>query len=82
MVSFLSKEMDGILRWLKGFFIRKEVLKAADTSYKLSKLQVLDQNNWRMKSNVKLNTNGTETLKNLKSTRFKGFLCLLVERHD
>ena len=46
-----------------GFFIRKEALKPADTSYKLSKLQVLDQNNWSMKSDVKLTTSGAEALK-------------------
>ena len=40
MVPFLSEEKCKILRWFMGFFILKEVLKAADTSYKLSKLQV------------------------------------------
>ena len=40
MVPFLSEEKCKTLRWFMGFFILKEVLKAADTSYKLSKLQV------------------------------------------
>ena len=52
MVPFLSEEMGGILWWLIGFFIGKEVLKVADTSYQLSKLQVSDQNNWKMKSDL------------------------------
>ena len=50
-----------------GFFIRKEVLKAADTSYKLSRIQVSDQKNWRMKSDVKLTTSGAEALKKISN---------------
>ena len=38
MVLFLSEELGEILWWRMGLFIRKEVVKAADTSSKLSKL--------------------------------------------
>ena len=71
-VSFLSKEMGGILWWLMGFSILKEVLKAADTLCKLSKLQVSDQNNWRKKSDVKLTTSSVEALKKIPNLLHQG----------
>ena len=72
MVSFLSEEICEILQWLIGFLIQKEVLKAADTSYKPSKLQVLDQKNWRKKSDVKLTTSGAKALKKIPNYLHQG----------
>ena len=40
MVPFLAEEIDGILRWLMRFFVKKGVLKATDSTFKLSKIQV------------------------------------------
>ena len=67
MIPFLGEEIIGILRWLMGFFIRKEVLKTADSTYKLSKLQVSDESNWRLKTDIKPTTSGAEALKKVPS---------------
>ena len=72
MVLFLSEELGEILWWRMGLFIRKEVVKAADTSSKLSKLRVSDQNNWIMKSDVKLTTSGVEALKKIPNHLHQG----------
>ena len=48
------------------------MLKAADISYQLSKLQVSDQNNWRMKSDAKFFTNGAEALKKIPNHLHQG----------
>ena len=72
MVPFLSEEMGGILRWLLGFFIKKEVLKAANSMYKLCKLQVSDEGNWKLKTDIKLTTSGGEALKKVPSRLHQG----------
>ena len=72
MVPFLSEEMGGILRWLMRFFIQKEVLKKANSPYKLSKVQVSDEDNWRLKTDIKLTTSGAEELKKVPSNLQQG----------
>ena len=62
MVPFLSEEMGGILGWLMGFFIRKEVSKVVDTSTNVLNFKC-HQHNWRMKYDVKLTTSGAEASK-------------------
>ena len=53
-VPFHSEEMGGILWWFMGFFIQKEVLKAPNFTYKLSKLQLCDEGNWKLKTVIKI----------------------------
>ena len=55
-----------------GFFIRKEVLKTANSTCKLSKLQVSDESNWRLKIDIKLTTSGAEALKKVPSHLHQG----------
>ena len=62
MVPFLSEEMGGILGWLMGFFIRKEVSKVVDTSTNVLNFKC-HQHNWRIKYDVKLTTSGAEASK-------------------
>ena len=72
MIPFFGEEISGILRCLMGFFIRKETLKTANSTKKLSKLQVSDESNWRLKTDIKLTTTGAESLKKVPSHLHQG----------
>ena len=55
-----------------GFFIGKELLKTVNSTYKLSKLQVSDESNWRLKTDRQLTTSGAEALKKVPSHLHQG----------
>ena len=63
MVPFLSKEVAAILRWAMRFFIQKAVLVKADTPFKLCKLDIHNEDNMSLKTNIKLTTSAIECLK-------------------
>ena len=72
MIHFFCEEISGILWWLMGFFIRKKVLKTANSIHELSKLQVSDESNWRLKTDIRLTTSGAEVLKKIPSHLHQG----------
>ena len=55
-----------------GFFIQNEVLQKAKNTYLLSKLDVSDEENLRLKTDVKLTTSGAEMLKKAPTNLHQG----------
>lgn len=60
MGAFYSEEMDEISLWLIGFFTHKKMLKTAYSTCKLSKLEVSDEGNWKLKTDLNITAIGAE----------------------
>ena len=87
MVSFLSEDIAGILKWTMRVIIQKTALKKADIPYKLYKIDINNKDNIKFKTDIKMTASANEILKKVPIHLHQGlkyswviFLKKLVEK--